>query len=536
MSRPIAEALAVTPSGAQPDVPLSRAEIGAYLKRYYGTPEEETRRARHALRNNLYRDGGCEYMRTVIDTVFKNLIVRELRKDWVQHARFSNALKRIADTVSTVYSEPAARTVGGSDANQQAFADVVESTMLDEVMDYANRMLNLHRALLIGPRVRVDGNPLSPDSPRTLKIDVVTPDDAFAVTSPNDQSHVIAWGVRVEYRSVRSFEEWKRPPAWQLWSDHESWLLDKDMMPVGDPVPHGLVDEKGRGVNPWIGVTYHAESVAGFWPGEEGEDLVAAQVAIWISNVLLLKETKSATKQTTISGDTSMMPRGQPLDTETPTQVPEGVTAQTVDMSMDTSTFTDAADHVLEGVGNNYGLSLAALKHQGVQSAEARDLMLEPLRQLRRKQIKTFRRVERRLASLMSIVLGKDAPANDNFKVVQFGCNFGEPQVLLDEATRLALFEKKQALGITNILDYLMSEDPDKDQKQALAALVRNFMISTMRVGMMKDMMAMSGALGADAARADSGETANGGRPAPTEKPPEDAPDLSWVEGVLDAA
>lgn len=488
----IAIALAVLPDGSPAMSPLDRAEIGKYLSDHYNNAAEVERRDRHARRNVLYADGGCEYMCGVIDSVFQDPEVRELRKSWVKHARFSNSLKRIVNEGSTVYSEPAQRSVGGGAENEAKYAAALSDSCIDEVMDYANRMLNLHRAILIGPRVRVED-----DGRRSVTLDVVTPDNVFAVVDPNDATRVIAWGIRVAYRSARA--AWPEGvPAWNLWNASESWLLNKDMMPIGAPKPHGL------GVNPWIGVTYHAESIPGYWPGEEGEDLVAAQVAIWMSNVLLLKETKSATNVPVLSGDVSTMERGQAADSERMLHAPEGVSVSSIDMSMDTATFTRAGDHALERVGNNHGMSMGTLTHQGTQSAEARELMLEPLRQLRRKQIKTLRRVEGRVAKLTSQIVAVDAP-DLAFDVVRFACNFGEPQALTDESTRLAVFEKKKALGLTSVVEYYIAFiDPDATPDEAFAAIANNITIEENRIIMMRKLMAMSGELGGNAARADT--------------------------------
>ena len=122
----IAQALAVLPDGTPSPVPLSPSEVGRYLAENYGTDAERCRRERHARRNTLYRDGGCEYMKGVIDRVFKDPVVKELRKEWVEHARFSNSLKRIVNEVSTVYAEPAARKVAGDAANQARLKAFVE--------------------------------------------------------------------------------------------------------------------------------------------------------------------------------------------------------------------------------------------------------------------------------------------------------------------------------------------------------------------------------------------------------------------------
>ena len=521
MSRPLQEILATLPSG-ETGIPLGREELGAYLKTWCGSESEKERRKRHALRDEMYHDGGCDHMRGVVNDVFKDSDVRLMRSKWIPYARFSNPLKRIVGDISTVYAEPAKRTVGGSDANQRKFDDLAEAVMLDEVMHHANQMLNLHRAVLVGPRVRIDEDGIA-----ELAIDVLTPANVFAVTHPNDTTRVVAWGIRVEYRSHRT--EWPRTPAWQLWSSHEVMLLDAEFVPITSK-PHGL------GVNPWVALTYNATAIPGFWPGEEGEDLIAAQVSIWFAGILLLKETKSATNVPIVSGDVTAAARAQAADTEVPVEVPEGTSVSTVDMSMDTSIFTDASDHVLERTGNGYGLSMAALQHQGIQSAEAREVMLEPLRQLRRKQIKTFRRAERALVALIAAVLKVDAPLLV-FDVVAFSVDFGEPQVLVSEMERLTIFEKKRAMGLDNTVDMYRRQNPDcRSDAEALIAIMRNIEIETSRIEMMRAQMSMSGALGGTAARADGADT--GGRP--PSNPPADEPapsdDLSWVEGVINAA
>ena len=122
---------------------------------------------------------------------------------------------------------------------------------------------------------------------------------------------------------------------------------------------------------------------------------------------------------------------------------------------MDTKQFRDTNDHILQHTAQNYGMSPAIVEHQGVQSAEARELMLEPLRHLRRRQIKTFRRVERDLAELISAIVAVDAPMLA-FDPEGFRINFGEPQVLQSEADRIATFKERQALGTDNTMDAIL--------------------------------------------------------------------------------
>lgn len=484
MTHSILEVLATKPDG-DPSTPLTLDELGSYLREWYTSESETERRKRHRLRDELYRDGGCSYMESVVDDVFGEDLIRELRKKWVPHARFSNALKRIVGDNSKVYSEPATRKVGGSEENEAQYAAHVKALMLDEVMDYANRMLNLHRAVLLGPRVRrdLDGN-------RTLVLDVVTPANVIAVTHPNDTTQVVAWLIRQDFKSART--DWVRDPQWQLWSDHEVMYLDEKFNPLEKTVkPHGI------GLNPWLALTYHAEAVPGFWPGEEGADLVAAQVSIWMAGILMLKETKSATKQEIVTGDIGTATRGIPADTDVAREYPEGVTSTVVDRSMDPKQFIGPSDHVLERAGQNHGLSMGALRHD-MQSADATEAQQEPLRHNRRQQIKTFRRGEAALAAIIAAVLAVDAPAM-KFTVETFSINYGEPQVLMSPEARQSLFEKKRAAGLTNTVDEMIVINPDLDEVQAWAAVVRNIQIETDRVKQMRELAALSGSMGEEA-------------------------------------
>lgn len=499
MTRSILEVLATKPDGVG-STSLSYDELGGYLAEHYSS--DAPRRERHRLRDELYRDGGCQYMRGVIEEQFMDREVQELRKKWVEHARFSNILKHIIGETSSVYSEPATRQVGGSPENEAQYAAHVEALMLDEVMDYANRMLNLHRSVLLGPRIRrdLDGN-------GTLVLDVVTPANVTAVVHPNDATLVVAWLIRVDFKSHRT--DWQRDPYWQIWTDHEVGYLDADYVPIGTFLEHGL------GLNPWVALTYHAEAVPGFWPGEDGADLVAAQVSIWMAGILMLKETKSATKQEIVTGDVGAAGRGLPADTDLAREYPEGVTSTVVDRSMDPKQFTDPSDHVLERVAGSYGLSMGALRHD-MQSADAREAQMEPLRKIRRNQVKTFRRAERVLATVIARVLAVDAP-DVAFRVEDFRVDFGEPQVLMTASERLALFLDLRAAGLTNTLAFIRLLNPDiKDDEAAVEFLARNIQIETERNRMMRPLQAISGSLGASVP--DAGTDNNATRPEPDAK------------------
>ncbi len=517
MTSSIYETLGMLPTGERGHR-LDEIELTRYLRETVGTDAEKRRNARHALRDELYRDGGDDHMYRVIGEVFEDASVKEKRRKMIPHAKFSNCLKRIVGEMSMVYASPAVRAVGGSEENQATYRDLIASMSLDEQLGVVNEMLNLHRALIVGPRVR-----LSLDGVPEMVLDIATPATVRAVTLPHDRTCVVGWLVRVDMPLVRN--PWAAKPAWALWTDHEMMYRDENLAPIeGTRVEHGI------GMSRWVPISYAAVAVPGFWPGCEGEDLVSARVTEWLTDILMIKETKSNTKQPIVSGDTTTMARAQAADSETPIEAPEGVSVSTVDMGTDPDMFIKASDHVLERAGNNYGLSMAALKHQGVQSAEAREIMLAPIRERRGKQEKIFRRFEARLARVMAAVAKAYAPAlafdPDGWRV-----DFGEIRVAMSKRERLDLFERERKLKLTNTVAFKMSENPDIDATQAVDEIEGNIETETMLAVMSRPLAAVTGALGAEAARAD-GAPVGGANNIESD----DAPDLSWVDGVIHAA
>jgi hypothetical protein len=495
----ILQTLAVLPSGRF-GPPLKEEELTRYLQVNYKTDDESARNNRHALRDELYRDGGVEHMNKVIDSLFTDPDVRRLRKAVVPFARFNNAIKRIVNEMSTVYSEPARRLVA-DDApevtegqapppqltpNNDKYQALLEEVCMDERMVEIGRLLNLHRALLVGFRVRKTSP--DPTGPREPVLDIATPSNVRAVTHPNDGSLVIGWMVRTSFKSAVTDGD---APKWTLWTDHESVHLREDLSVIGSSY-----QEHGLGVCPWVPVTLGPPS-SGFWPGSEGEDLVSGHITIWFENVLLIKESKSATKQTVIQGDGTGTGRGQAADSEVPNELADGQSATTVDMSMDLDLFTGTADHVLSHLAQNYGMSPALITHQGVQSAEARELMRMPLKEIRRQQQVPLRRFEHRLVIVMARVLEADY-TDLAFDPRGWRIEYAESETPLDPVKEHELFEKRRGAGLDNTAAFLCRKLPGLTPDGALGIIETNVLVETERNRLMRPLMAISGSLGAN--------------------------------------
>lgn len=477
----ILETLSALPSGKSgPKLDLDG--LGAYLKKHVDTDGEKQRNLRHALRDELYRDGGCKHMEGVIDSVFTDKTIKDLRKKWVKHARFNNPIKRLVNELSTVYAKPAERSVS---KDNETYQRLLKAVGMDLQMLQLSRMLNLHRAMLVGFRVRK-----LPSGQRQPVLDLVSPAMARAVLHPNDAKLVVGWVIKMETRSA---SDTLHQPCWMLWTDFEVMHLRDDFSVISS----SYVEHK-FGVCPWVPITL-GPPCDGFWPGEEGEDMVAAHTSIWFNNILLLKESKSATKQTVIQGDGAMTARDQAADTEIMTELADGQSASTLDMSMDLQMFTGTTDHVMNTTANNYGMSAAIVSHQGVQSAEARDLMRIPITELRQQQQIPLRDFEESLVIVEAAVLEVDLPEL-GFDPEGFRVTFDASLTPLPPDKKVDLFVKQRGAGLTNTVDFIAEQNPGMTEDEARAEMEANIGVETERNALMRPLMQISGSADASVA------------------------------------
>ena len=506
MTVSIFDALSVLPSGKRSQR-LTDEELSSYLQTHYGTDSEKERNAQHRLRDELYRDGGEQHMRSFISRVFKDPLVRDLRLEFVKYASYNNPTKRIVNEIATTYSEPAKRIVPNGNDQYQA---LLKAIRMNERALEIDRLLELHGALLVGFRVGE-----KPDGTRYPALDIATPANVRAVMHPNDDTEVIGWMIRCAHKSARPSE--LGTPAWVLWTDHESLYLRDDLSVIG-----GTYQEHTFGVCPWVPVTI-MPPCPGFWPGRYGADLVAGHISIWFQSVLSLKESKSATKQNVLNGDGTAMARGQAADSEVPVELADGQSVTTIDMSMDLEMFQNLENHILYGLGHNRGMSPAIVDHQGAQSAEARQLLMQPLKEIRRRRQVPLRIFEGNLAVVMSIVCASDAPEYA-FDPVNWRIEFSDTESPLDPSAEFDLFLKQRQAGLTSTKRYLKDRFGMTDE-EAKAFIAENVNDETERVRLMRELQAMSGGMGA-ASPSDGSPTfeSNRGEVQPGESaPPNDA-------------
>ena len=477
----IRDLLAEVPSGAQMP-PLGWDSVTRWLReRYQNDPEQKARRKRAKRRQELYLSGGVGEMVQFVNEVFKNVDTRAKRREWVEKANFDNVIRRITHEGSTTFSAPAVRKVANeSDGRYQ---DLLRRCRQNEVMRRLERLLNLHRHLLLGFRVREE------NTRRVPVLDVLIPDSFDAITHPLDPTRVIGFRILIDPNGPNISG---RRPASLLVDDEAITTLDEDCTPWGDEPskPHGWARM------PWILCSLEPPGTT-LLDNQTGEDLVAAHRAVWFENILLLKESKSATKLPVHIGDTTASMRQQAADSEVAFEGPAGTVVTSIDLSMDLSLFRDTAANIRETTAGNYGIAPSQLNHQGTQSADARELIRVPLRELRLEQQGYLREVERELAEVQSMVCAKDLP-ECAFDTDGWTIDFADTQTPLGAKEADEVFEKRRKLGLTDTIEEMKARNPDLSDEMAWDLLEQRYANETKRNELMRPLQQISGSPGAE--------------------------------------
>lgn len=456
-------------------------EVSRHLAKLVSGDAETDRVIRHRRRQEFYNDGGHSHVSELVEKTIQDKLVKELRKQWIEAAGFNNVTRRIINAMSTVYQDPAKRTVGGT-KNNEIYQSAQQAFRHNERSRQWNRLANLHRTLLVQVRVRNLGSQSHPLlQPR---MDIVTPAQIRAlISSPKDPTRLEGAIVELSGSSVRDSPN---QPHSVLWTNCEVGYLNKDGHLIEEPIEHGL-DRM-----PLV-LLQLDEDTDSLW-STFGESLISAHTAEWFCDVCLLKETKSATKQAILAGDLTSMARHQAADTEAPIEMPDGVSHQIADMSMDLAMFRDTANHIVDTIASSFGIAPSILRHEGVQSAEARDLMRVPLRELRLEQHSPLREFERELAYVQAMVLAQDMPELA-FKFEGWSIDFADPQTPRSGKEQLEEFEHSRRLRLTSTIKNVMRRNPDLKRKQAEDEIEENIKDELWFNILQRPFMELSGAM-----------------------------------------
>lgn len=458
--------------------PVSWTYVGEHLRdQYIKNPAQQARRDEAKKRDAYHEGGGDEHIKRFVYLAFDDALVRKLRADLVCAAKWDNVLRRVTQELATVYGQSPTRRIAG---DSKQYLDFLEAVKQDAVMREADRKLALHEDIWIQYRVR--------KSSGTPVLDVVTPSMFWAVCHLEDRTDLMA--IVLDQTPLRVT---RATPCYRVWTADETFRLDAECRVIVSSVePNAL------GRLPGVLASMVPASAKGqLLSDRPAADMVAAHESVWFQNVLLVKESKSANKQAYLSGDTTKATMGQSSDTEREIILPEGTSVTTVDRGMDLAPFRDNANYIRERAAANRGIPPALLDRREASSGAEAHLRRLPLHELRIQRILVLRGVEREIAGIQSAINANDLP-EFAFSTEGWGIDFAEVQQPLTEAESDQVFEKRRQLGLTNTLDEIIRRNPDlRSREDANRVLEDNIALETARIAKMKEMLAMSGSMGA---------------------------------------
>jgi len=464
-------------------IAMSDADVARWLRENYKkSVAEDDRRKLARDRHALYHDGGNDQIVDQLETVFDNDVVKELRKRFVKMAKFNNVTKRVVNELSTVYAKPAVRKVSQGDDKYQALLSEIGMGPLSLRI---NRYLNLHRQVWLGFRV-IDED----DAPSGVRLDVVTPDNFYAVAHPKEPTKLVAIILDCADKTLRAGDT---TPAFIVWTKEEFFYLDSEFRLATDgSEERNLLPIETNELGRLPGILASIEPVTdGLVDYTEGEDLKAAHLAVWFENILMLKESKSLNKQIALQGDLTSTPVGQASDSDLDLVLGDGVGVQSIDRGVDLAAYRETADYALERAAANYGIPPSVLRHEGATSGFEIELRRLGIRERRMQQEPTFRKIEKELAELMSAILAAEWQER-SFSTKGWSIDFSQTQTPMEPSAEVALFKSEREAGLTNTVEFLMRRNPDLDERGALEEMTGNIAVEILRVMLMRALQAQN--------------------------------------------
>lgn len=430
-------ALAVFPSGRD----FGGGEVGIdtvmeHLRRFYlGNREQLLRREKMRKRLRYYRDDFDEYIRTCVKEIFHHELTQGLRIELIKFAKSNNVVRRITQLMSTVYHRPATRIV---DSEQDEFDEYEIEVALHKKMRRAQRMSHLSNAVAIYPS-------FSPGGKRRMR--VVDQSQLFAVSHPLDTGEPVAYifDVNVETAALRDSESM---PRWLVLDDTYSFLIDQRNLYIGGSLkPHNV----GR-----IPVAFYSrsEDESLLLDTTTGDDIVSAQEAIILLEVMAMKNAKSGEKIGYTTGDMTRATFDNAFDQEVMPHLPAGSAAGTLDLGANPGVYRSQQDAIANTLFGNRGIP-SELRTANITASSGSQLLLRKseLADLRADDLIDWREVERDRFDLEARTFGLNTRGAR--------VDFAELTVHRDRSDQLDIDRQERNEGRTNIFAQMQRDNPD---------------------------------------------------------------------------
>jgi len=370
---------------------------------------------------------------------------------------FFNIVKKIINLLSSVYGEPANRSlIDATDKDLETFDTIIDTMNLDEKMKVANRYTNLLKTILLKPTWRND----------RMELDIFTGDilDVVTGSSLEDIQQVIITHYSTTGRlEDMSFTSWTREQVNQY--DFNRTLLTSRANPYQ--------------VIPFVPI--HARPpVHDFWT-LGGDDLVNAQESIYqlLSDLLfvvkyqgfgvsVLKEPSS--DHAILSADQLIVAPNSTIrlsnkDSDFKIEQPKAPIKDVIQL----------IEFIFQQTAITNGLSGGQVSmKQNRQSGASKVIASEELREIRRNQIPTYQRAETQLFELCRTVYNTHNPFRQFSASCGFEISFPEIKLHKSQLTQekqAEAWERELKIGISSPVEILMEKNPDLTRDQAIRKL-----------------------------------------------------------------
>lgn len=456
------QAFSELPDGRTQTTGIDFPKIADWLSRRYKSPESKEGQRRDAMRMrlDLMHDRGMPHFEKMFGDVFQDTKVRAEHKRLLKYARFQNVTRRIVSELSTVYDTETRRSVSEQNERYQHF---LKFTNFDQKMRRANEYANATNDVLVWLRVATR------DGKQVPVVEVISADSFTPIPHPLDSRFLIGVVLDAFPDHIGARES---DPHYQVWSSKERFDLDRNWRFIGSSNRENTLGEIP-------GVLIHREMPTnGLVDMHSGEDIIQAHFAVAMLMTLMLRGQKVGTKTPYVQGDTAEMARGQTMDSNTVTEIPDDVQVGTLDLRHDPESLIESARAAIAQAAANYGIPEDVF-HQNIQASSGfeRDLKMVGLRQRRQEQILIFRDAERELARKASLLVQQQADEEFRFGVGEWSIQFGDVTSPMSPSERNQFRKEARRLGVRSALDDIMEDDPDvQDRNEALAKLNQHVM------------------------------------------------------------
>jgi hypothetical protein len=360
-----------------------------------------------------------------------------------------NIVRKIVNNLAQVYREPPKRTVEGTEADQQIYAEIAEACALDVRMKQASRYCKLLKTILLRPIWR--GNKLDLDIITGNICDVVTGDSPEIL----EQVLITDYGQTDKVEDV-TYSHWT-PETWTR-LDHRGNVLEQAENPYG--------------VLPFLPVFDYPPPSSSFWLAG-GSDLISLQESInlKLTDLLYLISQQSFGVGWIRGAQTGGSVK---VDPGALVELPENGALGFESQKAEIQQVVNAIDKLVKWACVSNGLSAGTMSTDPSEASGLSKIVdTRELSEMRQDDIALWRSYDKQLFTLMRVVWNTHATKKLSPSAV-LKIDFADPRPEVDPLTQAKSNELLVEMGVISPVDVLMERNTDiATREDALAYLLK---------------------------------------------------------------